>query len=147
MGLTLHDYPVSTTFRVEYGDTDGQGRVFFANYFLFFDRGRFAYWERLGLSAEDIRRIEQNCVVVEAHCTYRAPAAFYDLVSVHTRVANLGRSSFRVEYVAVNDSTNTPMAEGYTVLVHVDVARNTSVPLPVELKARIQAFEGHRLND
>jgi acyl-CoA thioester hydrolase len=140
--LALRDYPVSTTFRVEYAETDGQGRVFFANYFLFFDRGRFAYWERLGLSVDDIRAIEHDCVIVEAHCTYRAPASFYDLVSVHTRVARLGRSSLRVEYLIVNDSTATSMAEGYTVLVHVDLAANKSEPLPAALKASIQAFEG-----
>jgi len=142
----LGDYPVSTTFRVEYAETDGQGRVFFANYFLFFDRGRFAYWERLGLTADDIRRLEQDCVIVEAHCTYHAPAGFYDLVTVHTRVAHLGRSSLRVEYRVINDSTETPMAEGYTVLVHVDLALNQSVPLPAELKSRIQAFEGRPFN-
>jgi acyl-CoA thioester hydrolase len=142
----LGDYPVSTTFRVEYAETDGQGRVFFANYFLFFDRGRFAYWERLGLTADDIRRLEQDCVIVEAHCTYHAPAGFYDLVTVHTRMAHLGRSSLRVEYRVINDSTETPMAEGYTVLVHVDLALNQSVPLPAELKSRIQAFEGRPFN-
>jgi len=131
---------------VEYAETDGQGRVFFANYFLFFDRGRFAYWERLGLTADDIRRLEQDCVIVEAHCTYHAPAGFYDLVTVHTRVAHLGRSSLRVEYRVINDSTETPMAEGYTVLVHVDLALNQSVPLPAELKSRIQAFEGRPFN-
>jgi acyl-CoA thioester hydrolase len=144
--LVVRDYPASTTFRVEYAETDGQGRVFFANYFLFFDRGRFAYWEQLGLSADDIRAIEHDCVVVEAHCTYRAPASFYDTVAVHTRMARLGRSSLRVEYLIVNDSTATPMAEGYTVLVHVDLATNKSVPLPPELKARIQSFEDRPLD-
>jgi acyl-CoA thioester hydrolase len=144
--LAVPDYPASTTFRVEYAATDGQGRVFFANYFLFFDRGRFAYWEQLGLSAGDIRSLEHESVIVEAHCTYRAPASFYDMISVHTRVARLGRSSLRVEYLIVNDSTVTPMAEGYTVLVHVDLATNTSVPLPPVLKARIQSFEDRALD-
>jgi PucR family transcriptional regulator, purine catabolism regulatory protein len=36
------DYPASATFRVEYGETDGQGRVYYANYLSFFDRGRLA---------------------------------------------------------------------------------------------------------
>jgi acyl-CoA thioester hydrolase len=142
----VHDYAASTTFRVEYAETDGQGRVFFANYFLFFDRGRFAYWEQLGLSADDIRAIEHHCVIVEAHCAYHAPASFYDIVSVHTRVARLGRSSLRVEYLIVNDSTATPMAEGYTVLVYVDLAANKSVPLPPALKAKIQALAGSLLD-
>lgn len=142
----MRDYPASTTFRVEYAETDAQGRVFFAHYFLFFDRGRFAYWEQLGLSADDIRSLEHDCVIVEAHCTYQAPASFYDPVTVHTRVARLGRSSVRVEYAVVNDSTATLMADGYTVLVHVDLGINKSTPLPAELKTKIQAFEGRPLD-
>jgi acyl-CoA thioester hydrolase len=140
------DYPVSTSFRVEYADIDGQGRVFFANYLRFFDRGRFAYWERLGLSAEDIRRLEHDSVIVEAHCTYHAPAGFYDRITVHSRVAHLGRSSLRMEHVLINESTASVMAEGYIVLVHADLAANKSVPLPADLKARIQAFEAGQLN-
>ena len=54
-GIALKNYPASTTFRVEYGETDGQGRVYYANYLSFFDRGRVAYWVRAGLSDEEIR--------------------------------------------------------------------------------------------
>ena len=141
----LKDYPASTTFRVEYGETDGQGRVFYANYLPYFDRGRVAYWVRAGLSEEEVRGIEHDTVIAEVHCTYRAPAGFYDVVSVHTRIVRLGRSSLRMEFAVMNDSTDTPMAEGYATLVKVDLAVNRSVPFGDEFKARIRAFEGHLL--
>ena len=140
-------FPASTTFRVEYADTDGQGRVFFANYFRFFDRGRFVYWERLGCSVDEIKQIEQDLVVVEVHCTYRVPASFYDMVSVGVRVTRVGRSSIRLEFTIMNDSTATLMAEGYATMVYVDLAANRSIPVPPELRARITRFEGHSLDD
>ena len=124
------DYPASTTFRVEYGETDAQGRVFYANYLLFFDRGRVAYWVRAGLSEEEIRRLEHETVIAEVHCTYHAPASFYDVVSVHTRIANIGRS----------------MAEGYAALVNVDLGANRAVPFADELKAKMRALEGRSLD-
>lgn len=139
----MKDYPASATFRVEYGETDGQGRVFYANYLRFFDRGRFAYWERAGLAEDDIRHIEQDTVIAEVYCTYRAPASFYDTISVHTRVAHIGRSSLRMEFAMMNDSANTLMAEGYATLVKVDLAANRSVPFEAEFKAKIRALEGH----
>ena len=145
--LTLSDYPASTTFRVEYGETDGQGRVFYANYWRFVDRGRAAYWARLGLSEEEIRRIEHDTVIAEVHCSYRAPARFYDAVSVRTRVARLGRSSLRMEFAIVNDSTDTLMAEGYVILVNVDLGTNRAVPFTPEFKAKIQGLEGRPLDD
>jgi acyl-CoA thioester hydrolase len=140
------DYPASTTFRVEYGETDGQGRVFYANYLLFFDRGRVAYWVRAGLSEEEIRRIEHETVIAEVHCTYRAPASFYDVVSVFARVARIGRSSLRMEFAVINDSTNALMAEGYTALVNIDLGANRAVPFADELKAKVRAFEGFPLD-
>ena len=135
-------YPASTSFRVEYGATDAQGRVFYANYLLFFDRGRMAYWERAGLSEEEIRRIEQETVIAEIHCTYRAPASFYDLVSVHTRIAHVGRSSLRMEFIVINKSTDVLMAEGSATLVHVDLVANRAVAFTDELKAKMRALEG-----
>ena len=147
MRLALSDYLASTTFRVEYAETDGQGRVFYANYWRFVDRGRFAYWVRLGLSEEEIRRLEHDTVIAEVHCSYRAPARFYDAVSVRTRVARLGRSSLRMEFAIVNDSTDTLMAEGYTILVNVDLGTDRALPFTPEFKARIQALEGRPLDD
>jgi acyl-CoA thioester hydrolase len=140
------DYPASTTFRVEYGETDGQGRVFYANYLLFFDRGRMAYWVRAGLSEEEIRRIEHDTVIAEVHCTYRAPASFYDVVSVFTRVSHIGRSSLRMEFAVINDSTDALMAEGYAALVNVDLGVNRAVPFADELKAKVRALEGCSLD-
>jgi acyl-CoA thioester hydrolase len=141
------DYPASTSFRVEYGETDGQGRVFYANYLLFFDRGRVAYWERAGLSQDEIRHIEQGTVIAEVHCTYRAPASFYDVVSVHTRVARVGRSSLRMEFAVINDSTGVFMAEGHATLVNVDLHTNRAVPFADELKAKVRALEGRSLGE
>jgi acyl-CoA thioester hydrolase len=146
-GPALKDYPASTTFRVEYGETDGQGRVFYANYLAFFDRGRVAYWVRAGLSEEEIRRIEHDTVIAEVHCTYRAPAGFYDAVSVHTRIARIGRSSLRMEFAVMNDSIDTLMAEGYATLVKVDLAANRSVPFEDEFKARLRGLERRVIED
>ncbi len=146
-GAVLKGYPASTTFRVEYGETDSQGRVFYANYLHFFDRGRVAYWVRAGLSEEEIRCIEHDTVIAEVHCAYRAPAGFYDIVSVHTRIARIGRSSLRMEFVVRNDATATLMAEGYATLVKVDLAINRSVPFADEFKAKLRGLEGRALED
>jgi acyl-CoA thioester hydrolase len=146
-GLALQDYPSSATFRVEYGETDGQGRVFYANYLPYFDRGRVAYWARAGLSEEEIRRVEHDTVIAEVHCTYRAPASFYDVVSVHTRVARIGRSSLRMDFAVVNESTATLMAEGYATLVKVDLAANRAVSFEAEFRAKIRAIEGPSLEE
>jgi acyl-CoA thioester hydrolase len=146
-GTALKEYPVSTTFRVEYGETDGQGRVYYANYLPFFDRGRVAYWVQAGLSEEEIRGLEHDTVMAEVYCTYRAPASFYDVVSVHTRIAHIGRSSLRMEFAIINDSSDMLMAEGYATLVKVDLAANRSVPFKDEFKTQMSGMEGRSLGE
>ena len=141
-GAALKDYLASTTFRVDYGDTDSQGRVYYANYLSFFDRGRVAYWVQAGLSDEEIRALEHDTVIAEVCCTYRAPASFYDVVSVHTRIAHIGRSSLRMEFAIINDSSDRLMAEGYATLVKVDLAANRSVPFADEFKAQMSGMQG-----
>jgi acyl-CoA thioester hydrolase len=141
----MEGYPATASFRIEYGETDGQGRVYYANYLRFFDRGRSAYWERAGFPEHVIRQIEHDTVFAEVHCTYKSPASFYDLVSVHTRIARLGRSSLRMEFTVVNASTAQLMAEGYAILVRVDLATNRSVPFEADFKAKVRAFEGRPL--
>ena len=146
-GDALKDYPASMTFRVEYGETDGQGRVYYANYLAFFDRGRVAYWVRAGLSEEEIRGLEHDMVIAEVCCRYRAPASFYDVVTVHTRIAHIGRSSLRMEFAIINDSSETLMAEGYATLVQVDLAANRSVPFKDEFKTQMSVIEGRSLGE
>ena len=146
-GAVLKGYPASTTFRVDYGETDGQGRVYYANYLSFFDRGRVAYWARAGLSDVEIRSIEHDTVIAEVCCTYRAPAGFYDVVSVHTRIARIGRSSIRMEFAIINDSSEMLMAEGSATLVKIDLASNRSVPFADEFKTQMSATEGRSLGE
>jgi acyl-CoA thioester hydrolase len=146
-GIALKNYPASTTFRVEYGETDGQGRVYYANYLSFFDRGRVAYWVRAGLSDEEIRGLEHDTVIAEVCCTYRAPASFYDQVSVHTRIAHIGTSSLRMEFAIINDSSETLMAEGYAALVKIDLNTKRSVPFEDEFKTQMSVTEGRSLGE
>jgi acyl-CoA thioester hydrolase len=143
----VKSYPASTTFRVEYGETDGQGRVYYANYLSFFDRGRVAYWVRAGLSEREIRRLEHDTVIAEVCCTYRAPARFSDVVSVHTRIAHIGRSSLRMDFAITNDSSETLMAEGSATLVKIDLSGNRSVPFEDEFKTQMSIMEGRSLEE
>ena len=51
-------------------------------------------------------------------------------------------SSFTMEYVIVQRDTGEIMADGSGVLVWVDYSVGRSIPLPAELKAEIERFEG-----
>jgi acyl-CoA thioester hydrolase len=84
--------------RVIFGDTDQMGVVYYANYLRYFESARAAYWRALGKSYRDLEAWGVALPVVEAHCHYRRPAYYEDLVTVETRVSELRGASLRFAY-------------------------------------------------
>lgn len=98
--------------RVIFGDTDQMGVVYYANYLRYFESARAAYWRGLGKSYQDLVAWGVALPVVEAHCNYRRPAYYEDLLVVETAVSELRGASLRFQY-AVRRGDEL-LAEGYT---------------------------------
>ena len=98
--------------RVIFGDTDQMGVVYYANYLRYFESARAAYWRGLGKSYQDLVAWGVALPVVEAHCNYKRPAYYEDLLVVETRVSELRGASLRFAYRVVRGGEL--LAEGYT---------------------------------
>jgi acyl-CoA thioester hydrolase len=98
--------------RVIFGDTDQMGVVYYANYLRFFESARAAYWRHLGKSYQDLQAAQVALPVVEAHCNYRKPACYEDLLEVDVEVGELRAASLRFQYV-IRRGTDV-LADGYT---------------------------------
>jgi acyl-CoA thioester hydrolase len=84
--------------QVIFGDTDQMGVVYYANYLRYFESARAAYWRALGRSYKDLVAWDVALPVVEAHCRYRRPAYYEDVVSIETWVSELRGASLRFSY-------------------------------------------------
>ena len=98
--------------RVIFGDTDQMGVVYYANYLRYFESARAAYWRDLGRSYKDLVDWGVALPVVEAHCIYKRPALYEDLLVIDTRVSEVRGASLRFAYVVRRDAQ--VLAEGYT---------------------------------
>ncbi len=98
--------------RVIFGDTDQMGVVYYANYLRYFESARAAYWRDLGRSYKDLVEWDVAMPVVEAHCNYKRPAFYEDLLVVETEVTELRGASVRFAY-RVRRSRDL-LAEGHT---------------------------------
>lgn len=58
--------------------------------------------------------------MVEAHCRYKRPARYEDLLSIEVELAELKRASLRFEYRIVRKRDKTLVAVGHTVHACVD---------------------------
>lgn len=74
---------------------------------------------------------------VESHCSYKAEAAFPEVINIGMRVGKLGRSSVRWE-LGLFRAGQTLIAEGYFVHVFVDRETRTPVEIVDPLRAAMQ---------
>lgn len=98
--------------RVIFGDTDQMGVVYYANYMRYFESARADYWRALGKSYKDLEAWGVALPVVEAHCNYKRPARYEDLLVVETEVSELRGASMRFVYRVLRG--DALLADGHT---------------------------------
>lgn len=133
---------VESRLRVRYAETDAQGVVYYANFFVWFEVARINYLRACG---QDYRQWEAQGLginIVEAACRYRAPARFDDPLVVRAWVSHVGNSSFRFDYQVLHEERGTLLAEGHTVQVFVDLKAGKAVPIPPPLREVLTPEEG-----
>ena len=86
-------YAHSLEIRVSYAETDQMGVVYYANYFIWFERGRTELLRNIGLAYKDLEKKDLLLPVVKAFCSYHASAYYDDIVIVKTKIDKVGKSS------------------------------------------------------
>lgn len=144
MGELFH---FSTELRVRLPETDAMGIVFHGNFFTYMEVGRMDYLRNLGL-AEDNRPIKLfSNVVRAASCDFESPARFDDPIVVHVRIAEIGNSSFKFEFLITHKRENRVVARGYSVHVAIDENSWKPITVPEDFRRIISNFEGASLKD
>lgn len=113
----MHDFPVPYTWlahRVSYGETDGMGILYHAEYLHLFERSRNEFIRERGMSYADVERRGIFLPVREAQCRYRRSARYDDLVWVRVGIQEWGRASLRFVYDLRNEDKRFLLAEGMT---------------------------------
>jgi acyl-CoA thioester hydrolase len=133
--------------RVRFAETDAQGVVYYANYFVWFEVARVNFLRSLGFSYADAEKAGIGFVIAEASCRYLAPARFDDLIKIRTRVEEVKNSSFTLSYEVLNAQTSQLLAQGRTVQVFVDMKGSRKpIPIPPPLKEALEkARDGKNL--
>jgi acyl-CoA thioester hydrolase len=99
--------------RVYYEDTDGAGIVYYANYLKFAERGRTEMMRGLGFAHSRIH--EETGIIFTVRrlaADYLAPARLDDLLTVATRIVEIGGATLLLDQKICRDGT---------VLVALDV--------------------------
>src|SRR5271167_2477021 len=106
------------TARVRYAETDQMGKVYYGNYYIYFEIGRVEYMRDRGVAYKEMEEKDDSFIVVaESKCSYRRPAHYDDLLRIRTRVAEVRRRTITFAYEIFNETTGELLATGETLHV------------------------------
>lgn len=140
MNNLLQPFPVVIETPVAWGQMDAFRHLNNTVYFRFFESGRIAYFERLGL-LEYMEETGVGPILASTNCRFRIPLTYPDTVSIGTRVSNFDGDRFTMEYVVVSHRHKKIAADGTGLIVCFNYNENKKVPIPAELRRRIEELE------
>ena len=126
----MHKY--ATTIKMH--QTDAAGLLFFGAQFELFHDAYESFLAAHGLSFAVLLKTKEYFVpIVHAQGDYKAPLFVGDKVTVLIKLANVGSTSFTLDYT-VQDGKNKLVGCGQTVHVAVNKATKKKILLPLDLR-------------
>ena len=111
-----------------------------------FESARIEYLNRI-----DLKSLYHSAgigpILAAIGCNYRRQLTYPDTVAVGARISRLGRTSFEMEHVLYSTAQQTIIADGKSTIVVFDYRQQKPVPIPAEIRAKIEAIEGRRLTE
>jgi acyl-CoA thioester hydrolase len=127
--------------RVRYAETDQMRVAHHASYLVWFEAGRTEFIRACGRSYAQLEEDGWLLVVIEAQCRYRRPARYDDVLTLRTRLRDLGPARMSFGYELVRAADGVVLADGWTV--HAAVDRGGRVRrLPESLRALLARGAG-----
>jgi len=120
---------------VRYAETDKMGVVYYANYLVWFEVGRTDLLRESGWDYREMEKEGYALPVIEAHCTYREPARYDDVLDVRTTGMLLSPVRVQFTYEIVRASDAAMLATGTTIHATLDRAGR-----PCKLPERVRAW-------
>jgi acyl-CoA thioester hydrolase len=120
--------------RVPYAHTDQMGFVYYAHYLVYFEMARAEFLREVGLPYTDMEKRGIMLPVVVAHCEYKKPAHFDDLLEIRSCCTDIRGTRLHIEYEIWR--ADELLVTGYTEHVCVSAEGKVLRPVP-ELKRLI----------
>jgi 4-hydroxybenzoyl-CoA thioesterase len=133
----------SRTLRIEWGDCDPAGIVFYPRYFAMFDTSTTALFERaLGMTKFEFLKAHGSAgyPMVDTRARFLSPTRFGDDVVIRSAITEIKRSSFSVQHNLMKGDTLA--VEGFETRVWVgrdpnDPDKIKAKPIPDEITERL----------
>ena len=137
----LQGYPIVLTLPILWGDQDAFGHVNNVVYFRWCESARVAYLDDTGLQ-DLMTKDNLNPILASIKCDYLKQLNFPDTVRIGARITRIGNKSVSMEHAIYSDALQAVAAKADSVVVIFDYAKQTSCPVPADVREKIAAIEG-----
>jgi acyl-CoA thioester hydrolase len=136
----LAGYPVRVEQAVVWGEMDSYRHVNNVVYFRYFENARLEYFRLLGWPELEAAT-GVGPILAATSARFRRPLTYPDRVVIAARAREVGADRLVLHHriVSVGQAALTTEGEGLVVTFHY--GRGVKVPLPDELRRRIEALE------
>ena len=117
---------------VRYYETDQMGIVHHSNYIRYFECGRLAMLDEVGLPMHKIEQMGIMLPIISVECRYKYPAKLGDRLKIVTRFDELPRARFTV-FSEVYNQDGQLLVEGSVSMGFIDSATRRPVRCPENL--------------
>jgi acyl-CoA thioester hydrolase len=139
----LVGYPVVVQLPVVWGEMDSYRHVNNVVYFRYFENARLEYFRRLDWFEYE-KETGVGPILKATEARYRKPLTYPDTISVGARISALGADRITMDYLLVSHGQRVVAAEGKGTVVTFHYPEGRKVPMPDELRRRIEQLEGGR---
>jgi acyl-CoA thioester hydrolase len=139
------------TIEVRFADTDAMGHVNNANYLTYLELARAGYHETVtGRPLPlGVHGAEEGMILADVRIAFRTTVLFGEILTIEARVDRIGRSSFTMTFRLTAPSSRYGearlVAVGEAVQVTYDYSVERPIPVPPDLAAAMEAYEGRSL--
>jgi len=136
----VHELPV----RVYYEDTDAGGIVFYGNYLKFAERARTELLRTFGIENSNVSERDGTAFVVRTcRIDYLRPAHLDDMLTVRTRVTEIGGASMTMSQNVYRGEEALTEIEVRLVCMHIEgPQRGKATRVPADVRAVLERFSG-----
>lgn len=125
--------------RVEWGDVDAAGVVYFPHFFRYFSITETGFYRSLGWNMLDLEEsLEIRLPRVNAGCQFMRPARFGDLLKISMEIESITTKA--IKYLFEVQRQAEMIATGYLVVASVSITDFKAVPLPDKLRDLLKSY-------
>lgn len=139
----LAGFPVIVRQNVVWGDMDSYQHVNNVVYFRYFENARLEYIARLDWFNYE-KETGVGPILAATQARFRRALTYPDAIAIGARMSEMQSDRFHLEHRIVSREQRQIVTEGQGTIVTYDYARQHKVPVPEELRRRIEALEGSK---